>query len=108
VLIQSGNKEVVPQYLGFLRGVVDTEDLPLNISRETLQENLLVRKIATTLTKHVLSMLEKMAAEDAESTPRSGRPTARSSSSATPITPTGSSSPNSCASTPRTTRTRPA
>jgi molecular chaperone HtpG len=66
VLIQSGNKELIPQYLGFLRGVVDTEDLPLNISRETLQENLLVRKIASTLTKHALSMLEKMASEEAD------------------------------------------
>jgi molecular chaperone HtpG len=66
VLIQSGNKELIPQYLGFLRGVVDTEDLPLNISRETLQENLLIRKIAATLTKNILSMLEKMASEEAD------------------------------------------
>ncbi|MFP4072057.1 MAG: molecular chaperone HtpG, partial [Desulfovibrionales bacterium] len=64
VLIQSGNKDLIPQYLGFLRGVVDTEDLPLNISRETLQENALIRKIASTLTKQVLSRLEKLAADD--------------------------------------------
>ena len=50
VLIQTKNKDLIPEYLGFMRGVVDTEDLPLNISRETLQENLLIRKIASTLT----------------------------------------------------------
>ena len=63
VLIQHENKDLVPEHLGFLKGVVDTEDLPLNISRETLQENILVRKIAQTVTKQVLSHLEKMAAD---------------------------------------------
>jgi len=60
VLIQSKNKDLIPEYLGFMRGVVDTEDLPLNLSRETLQENLLIRKIATTLTKQILSHLKKL------------------------------------------------
>lgn len=60
VLIQSKNKDLIPEYLGFVRGVVDTEDLPLNISRETLQENLLIRKIATTLTKQILTHLKKL------------------------------------------------
>ncbi len=65
VLIQRQNKDLLPEYLGFLKGVVDTEDLPLNISRETLQENVLIRKINQTLTKQVLTHLEKMAREDA-------------------------------------------
>ena len=65
VLIQSKNKDLIPEYLGFVRGVVDTEDLPLNISRETLQENIIVRKMAQTITKHVLSDLQKLA-QDAE------------------------------------------
>ncbi len=60
VLIQSKNKDLIPEYLGFMRGVVDTEDLPLNISRETLQENALIRKIAQTLTKQILSHLKKL------------------------------------------------
>ncbi|SBW05402.1 Chaperone protein HtpG [uncultured delta proteobacterium] len=66
VLIERGNKELVPEYLAFLKGVVDTEDLPLNISRETLQENVVLRKISQTIVKQVLSHLEKMAANDKE------------------------------------------
>lgn len=60
VLIQTKNKDLIPEYLGFMRGVVDTEDLPLNISRETLQANLLIRKIASTLTKQILGHLKKL------------------------------------------------
>ncbi|MGE4551721.1 MAG: molecular chaperone HtpG, partial [Desulfovibrionaceae bacterium] len=61
VLIGRDNKELLPQYLGFLKGVVDTEDLPLNISRETLQDNLLIRKIHNHLTKQVLTELARLA-----------------------------------------------
>lgn len=61
VLIQRQNKDLIPQYLMFTRGVVDTEDLPLNISRETLQDNRLIRKINATLTKQLLGQLTKMA-----------------------------------------------
>ena len=66
VLIQHRNKDLIPQHLGFMRGVVDTEDLPLNISRETIQENVLIRKMAVTITKQVYSRLKKMAAEEPE------------------------------------------
>ncbi len=64
VLIQRENKELIPDYLAFLRGVVDTEDLPLNISRETLQENIVLRKIAQTISKQTISHLEKIARDD--------------------------------------------
>ena len=64
VLIERENKELVPEYLAFLKGVVDTEDLPLNISRETLQENVVLRKISQTILRQVLAHLEKMAAND--------------------------------------------
>jgi molecular chaperone HtpG len=64
VLIQRENKDLLPEYLGFLKGVVDTEDLPLNISRETLQENVLLRKIQQTVTKQALTHLERLAAAD--------------------------------------------
>jgi len=65
VLITRSHKELLPQYLGFLSGLVDTEDLPLNLSRETLQENLLISKIKQTIIKQALAMLHKMA-EDKE------------------------------------------
>lgn len=64
VLIQHDAKDLLPEYLGFLRGVVDSEDLPLNISRETLQENLVLRKISQTLVGHLYDQLDKLAATD--------------------------------------------
>lgn len=66
VLIQHSNQELIPNYLAFLKGVVDTEDLPLNISRETLQENIVIRKIAQTILKQVFTHLERMATDHPE------------------------------------------
>ncbi len=66
ILINRDNKELLPDYLAFLKGVVDTEDLPLNISRETLQENMIIRKIAQTVTKQTLRYLERVAKEEPE------------------------------------------
>lgn len=66
VLIQRENKDLLPEYLGFFKGLVDTEDLPLNISRETLQENVLLRKIQQTVTKQALAHLERTSAEQPE------------------------------------------
>ena len=66
VLIQRGNQDLIPEYLGFVRGVVDSEDVPLNISRETLQENVVLHKIANNLTKQILSHLKKVAEETPE------------------------------------------
>ena len=66
VLIQHRNKELIPDWLAFLKGVVDTEDLPLNISRETLQENRVLMKISQTITRQMLGHLEKMAKDRPE------------------------------------------
>ncbi len=66
ILIDGENKELLPKYLRFVRGVVESEDLPLNVSRETLQENPLVAKIRDTLTKKLLSQLSDLAKEDDE------------------------------------------
>ncbi len=66
VLIEKKNQDLIPRYLAFLKGVVDTEDLPLNISRETIQENAVIRKIRDIICKQVLSALEEMAKNDKE------------------------------------------
>ncbi len=64
VLIQHQNKDLLPEYLSFVKGVVDSEDLPLNISRETLQENIIFTKISTSVTSQVLSHLTTMAEKE--------------------------------------------
>ncbi len=66
VLIDRHNKELLPNYFAFMKGVVDTEDLPLNISRETLQENVVLRKISQTITRQLLTHFERMAKSDPE------------------------------------------
>ena len=59
VLIQSKAKGLFPEWLRFLKGVVDSEDLPLNISRETMQDSALLRKINEVLTKRVIKWLDE-------------------------------------------------
>jgi len=59
VLITAKAKGLFPEWLRFLKGVVDSEDLPLNISRETMQDSALLRKINEVLTKRVLKWLEE-------------------------------------------------
>lgn len=66
VLIQRKQKDLLPDYLSFVKGVVDSEDLPLNISRETLQENVVLRTISRTITKQLLTRLEELANRDAD------------------------------------------
>ncbi len=66
VFITEDNVQVIPQYLRFLKGVVDSPDLPLNISRETLQNNRVIEQIKKSLTKRVISELGKKAKEDLE------------------------------------------
>lgn len=66
VLIMDTCAELLPEYLGFVRGVVDTPDLALNISRETLQHDRRLKAIANGLEKKILSELEKMLKNDRE------------------------------------------
>ena len=66
VFITDEGTELLPAYLRFLRGVVDSEDLPLNVSREMLQSNPLVAKIRQQLTRRVLTELGKKAADTPE------------------------------------------
>lgn len=65
MLVQDDCRELLPEYLRFLFGLVDSADLPLNISRETLQDSSIVGKIRKVLTKRVLDHLAKLAEDDA-------------------------------------------
>lgn len=66
VFITDENVDLIPQYLRFMRGIVDSEDLPLNISRETLQHNATIEKIKNAITKRVLTELTKNKESDRE------------------------------------------
>jgi len=66
VLIKEEADELLPRYLRFLKGVVESDDLPLNISRETLQENRTVQVIRNALTGKVISWFEKLLEEEPE------------------------------------------
>jgi molecular chaperone HtpG len=65
VLIQDHADGLFPEWLRFLKGVVDSEDLPLNISRETMQDSALLKKLNTALTGRFLKFLEETAEKDA-------------------------------------------
>ena len=58
VMIQAKSPVILPDWLRFMRGVVDSEDIPLNISRETMQDSALIKRIRNVLTKKVLSFFE--------------------------------------------------
>mmetsp|Transcript_29395 Transcript_29395/g.44424 ORF Transcript_29395/g.44424 Transcript_29395/m.44424 type:complete len:134 (+) Transcript_29395:1041-1442(+) len=58
VLIKEGCRELVPNYLRFVKGVVDCEDLPLNISRETYQDSALIGRLRNVVTRRVLKFIE--------------------------------------------------
>lgn len=66
VFIMDAAEQMLPNYLRFVRGVVDSDDLPLNVSREILQNSRQVEKLKSALTRRVLDLLEKMAREDAD------------------------------------------
>ncbi len=66
VFITDEGTELLPSYLRFIRGIVDSEDLPLNISREMLQSNPMVARMRQQLTRRVLAELTKKAGEEAE------------------------------------------
>ena len=66
VFITDDCEDLLPAWLRFMRGIVDSEDMPLNISREMLQNNPVVAKIRTGLIKRILGELERKAKKDAE------------------------------------------
>ena len=66
VLIQEYNKDLLPEYLSFVQGVVDSEDLPLNVSRESVQSNQVMAQLGKLITSKVLDTLKEMAGKDEE------------------------------------------
>ncbi len=66
VFIMDDAEHLLPAYLRFVRGIIDSDDLPLNVSREILQDNQVVRKIRSASTKRILDHLDKLAKEDAD------------------------------------------
>ncbi|SFN37459.1 molecular chaperone HtpG [Xenorhabdus japonica] len=66
VFIMDEAEQFMPNYLRFVRGLIDSNDLPLNVSREILQDSTITRNLRSALTKRVLQMLDKLAKDDAE------------------------------------------
>ncbi|MCG6211596.1 molecular chaperone HtpG [Vibrio furnissii] len=66
VFIMDDAEQFMPSYLRFVRGLIDSNDLPLNVSREILQDNKITQSLRNACTKRVLTMLERMASNDAE------------------------------------------
>ncbi len=64
ILIDQHSENILPEWLRFLKGVVDSEDLPLNISRQALQDNALVAKLRKVITKRFLKFLDEEAKKD--------------------------------------------
>ncbi|BCV33126.1 chaperone protein HtpG [Shewanella algae] len=66
VFIMDDAEQFMPSYLRFVKGLIDSNDLPLNVSREILQDNKVTQAIRTAITKRVLGMLEKLAKDDSD------------------------------------------
>jgi heat shock protein beta len=64
ILVAEKFDELLPRYLNFVRGVVDSDDLPLNVSREQLQQNKIMKVISKKLVRKVLELMKKLAKED--------------------------------------------
>lgn len=66
VFITDDNKELLPPYLRFVKGIIDSEDLPLNVSRELLQENKILANIKQSSTKKILQSIKKLSDDEAK------------------------------------------
>jgi len=64
VLVAEKFEELLPRYMNFVRGVVDSDDLPLNVSREQLQQNKIMKVISKKLVRKVLELMKKLAKEE--------------------------------------------
>ena len=113
VFITDDDRELLPAYLRFVRGIIDSEDLPLNVSREILQQNKILDNIKRASVKKLLSEFKKMG-EEADKARKSEKPTDEEKASiekwnkfvkkaCMPTTPTGTKSRKSSGSSPQTT-----
>ncbi len=66
VLIDASPKDLLPDWMRFMKGVVDSADIPLNISRETMQDSALIKNLGSVISKRVIRMFEKEAEADPE------------------------------------------
>merc|ERR1712118_497608 len=64
VLVADKFDELLPKYLNFVKGVVDSDDLPLNVSREQLQQSKIMKVISKKLVRKVLELMKKLAKEE--------------------------------------------
>merc|ERR1712050_678531 len=64
VLVAEKFEDLLPRYLNFVRGVVDSDDLPLNVSREQLQQNKIMKVISKKLVRKILELMKKLAKEE--------------------------------------------
>merc|ERR1712036_118658 len=64
VLVADKFEDLLPRYLNFVRGIVDSDDLPLNVSREQLQQNKIMKVISKKLVRKVLELMKKLAKEE--------------------------------------------
>merc|ERR1711907_391336 len=67
VLVADKFEELLPRYLNFVKGVVDSDDLPLNVSREQLQQSKIMKVISKKLVRKILELMKKLAKEESES-----------------------------------------
>jgi len=101
VFVLEDSGQLMPQYLRFVRGVIDSSDLPLNVSRELLQGSRVVNNIRSTATKKVLRLLADIAEKEPEKYAACWKEFPKSSRRAWPRTSgTGTRSPGCCASPP--------
>ena len=66
IFIMDDAKQLLPPWLRFVKGVVDSDDLPLNVSREILQQNIVVDSIRSGCTKKIIGLLKLMSKNDEE------------------------------------------
>merc|ERR1711896_128829 len=64
VLVADKFEELLPRYLNFVKGVVDSDDLPLNVSREQLQQSKIMKVISKKLVRKILELMKKLAKEE--------------------------------------------